>query len=649
MKRFLLLILLAATATGADQTGPVDLELRDLEGKVHKLSELSDQKAIVLAFLGVDCPVSKLYAGNLVELAKTWGNKGVTVLGIDPNRQDDIQELRAFANAQALPFPLLKDHGAAAADQLGVTRVPTVIVLDGARRVRYFGRIDDQYAVGTKSVGVRKDHAEVSYLGDAVASVVEGKEVATPRTEAVGCVLGREAPAAAAAVTYHEQVEPIIQRRCQGCHRPGQIAPFSLLTYDDAAGWDGMIAEVVENGRMPPWHADPAHGKFENDRSLSREEKELILAWARGGAPRGDPAKAPPALVFPKDDWVIGTPDLVFEMPKGFEVPARGTVKYQYFTVETGLKEDAWVQAIEVRPGARSVVHHILVFVADPKNPKAWQRESQGGTQGYFAAMVPGERPTVFPKGMAKKLPAGSTLVFQMHYTANGVAAEDRSRVGILLSKEKVQHEVKTRTAVQVNLNIPAGAERHEVTAQTFFMKPTTILSFLPHMHLRGAAFRYELCHPARGKLTRNPFSSELPQALLNRMRYSPADQILTWYGTMSDEAYQALAAEFAEPENRESLEKIRKEGRSETLLDVPAYDFGWQSSYVLATPRLVPGGTLLECTAAYNNSASNPVLTREMWSKRVRWGEQTWNEMMIGYFDCVAGDATGSSQGAGD
>lgn len=614
-----------------------DFELADLDGTPHRLSSYREAKAIVLALTGAGCPMARAYAPRLAKIASEYKEKGVQVLALSSNSQDNVEKLRSFAHELQITFPVLKDQGNVVADRLGAARTCEVFLFDAAFALRYHGRVDDQYAITDRSVGLQKSRPEANYLRDAIEAVLAKKEVPVARTEPSGCVIGREQkPSSAAGVTFHGDVEKILQKSCQPCHREGQIAPFPLMTFEDAAGWSGMIREVVESRRMPPWHADPRHGTFSNQRSLPAGERDLLMRWVDAGSPRGDPALRPAPAVFP-GEWQIGEPDAVFEMATAFRVPAEGKVKYQYFTVETGFEDERWVQAMEVRPGARDVVHHILVFAQDPRDPERWKRESGGGTSGYFAAMVPGERPIVYADGMAKRLPARSTLVFQIHYTTNGAAREDRSRIGLVFARKPVKREVHTRSAVARELRIPAGAERHEVKSFHTFSKPTRILSYLPHMHIRGSAFLYEAHYPARVKVSKDPWSGHFPESVVRRLRHDADDGALVWLGKLEAEAFDALAAYYDGAEDRSALETLRAAGKSEILLSVPAYDFGWQSNYRLAEPKLVPAGTLLECTATYNNSRSNFALTEDMWTKPVRWGDQTWQEMMIGYFDCVA------------
>ncbi|HLU49422.1 MAG TPA: hypothetical protein VK116_15100, partial [Planctomycetota bacterium] len=510
------------------------------------------------------------------------------------------------------------------------------------RTLRYRGAVDDQYSLDERSTGRRKAHPEKRWLRDAILALLEDRAVDPSLTTAAGCVLGRKpVEREKKPLTYHADVEPIIQERCQPCHRKGQIAPFELATFDDVAGWSGMIREVVENRRMPPWHANPSHGHFENDRSLSEAERETILGWIAAGAPRGNPTDAPPPKEFPGGGWQIGEPDVVLEMPRAYRVPAQGTVSYQYFTIRTSFDEDRWVQAMEVLPGAREVVHHILVFCVDPKNPRGWQRETGGGVRGYFGVMVPGERPCVYPEGLGKRLPKGATLVFQVHYTTNGRAVQDRSKIGLIFSRSPVRHEVRTQSAHETRLRIPPRTPDHQVRATYRFSRDAMLLSLLPHMHLRGSAFRYTAHYPEGVQLSRAPDRSRLPRALDRRVRWEDETKTLVFTGAMTEDELRALVELYDEPSDQSALADLRARTRSEILLDVPSYDFGWQSSYQLAEPKRMPRGTVIEALAVFDNSPSNRALTTEEWSSWVRWGEQTWEEMLIGYFDFydVSGD----------
>ncbi len=623
---------------------------RDIAGRQHELSPSSGVAATVLAFNGIGCPLSELYTPRVEELATRFASRGVRFFAVNSNHHDTVDELRQFAQRHDLKIPLLKDFDHALADRLGATRTTEVFLFDADFKLRYRGRVDDQYSLTDLSVGVRKARPERGFLADAIETVLAGGDVKTSTTEAVGCVIDRKRDVKqGGGVTFHRDVEPILQARCQSCHRDGEIAPFPLLDYDDVAGWSGMIREVVLNRRMPPWHADAGVGDFINDRSLTDGEVDTLVRWVDHGAPRGDVRDRPPAVEFP-DGWQIGEPDAIYGMPEAFEVPAEGTVRYQYFKIETNLDEDRWVTAAEVRPGNRAVVHHILVFAIDPKRPRAWRRD-RGGAAGYFAAMVPGERPVIYPPGAGKRLPAGATLVMQVHYTANGQPQTDRSRVAFRFAQAPVTREVRTRSAYQDHLLIvPPNTADHPVSARFTFKRDAHLLSFLPHMHLRGKAFEYVAHYPTRARVSVAPNLGKLSAADFIRLNYDEATGELTWVGEMDDATFAKLQAMYAgNNDDLEAIDTLRRQARSETLLSVSRYDFGWQSTYRLREPKWMPRGAQISCTGWFDNSSTNLALTSDMWSQTVRWGEQTWEEMLIGYFDYIPAKPSAAPRRKGD
>ena len=404
------------------------------------------------------------------------------------------------------------------------------------------------------------------------------------------CFAASSAPAAQE-VTFHKDVEPILESRCQECHRPGGVAPMSLVTYADAKPKARLIKDAVAAKRMPPWFADPAHGQFSNDMHLSKNEIDTLVAWADSGAKEGLKKDAPAARTF-VEGWTIGKPDAVIEMPNAFPVPAEGTVEYQYIVVPTGFTEDKWVQATETLPGSKSVVHHIVMIVRPPggkfmeeakpgipfPEPKDDSPHRQDNGKGFFGVgtsveiagvYVPGGDAYVLQPGQARFIPKGSDLIFQMHYTANGKAASDRSRIGFIFAKEPPKERVVNTFIGNQNLHIPAGAPDAAVSARVTLYKETRLLSMMPHTHVRGKSFEYRATYP---------------------------------------------------------------NGESEILLTVPKYDFNWQLTYYLKEPKVLPAGTVLECLAHYDNSAnnpSNPNPNAEVW-----WGDQTWDEMLAGFVD---------------
>lgn len=541
--------------------------LRDQYGKPHALADYADRKLVVLAFLGNECPLVKLYAGRLEQIAQEYGPRGVAVLGVNANRQDALTEMTAFSQQHKLTYPLLKDAGNVVADALAASRTPQVFVLDASRTVRYAGRVDDQYGIGFQRPSpTRRD------LVAALDELLAGHEVSQPVTEAPGCLIGRMTKVEPqGTVTYANQISRLLNERCANCHHAGDIAPFPMTSYDEIVGWASTIREVVEEERMPPWHANPAHGKFSNDGRLSAAEKQLIYDWVDNGCPEGNAKDLPTPPQF-AEGWQIPQPDqIVYIQEKPVKVAAKGVLPYRYFLVDPFFKEDKWIKAIEARPGNRAVVHHIIVGFSKPKEHP---RLGLGG--GSLVGYAPGMPPAKYPEGAAMFVPKGSKISFQVHYTPNGTEQLDRSSVGIVFADPKeVRERVDGDEAANTHFRIPAGADNFAVESRHHFHKDVRLVSMTPHMHMRGKAFRYEAEYP---------------------------------------------------------------DGRTEILLDVPRYDFNWQMRYDLAVPKLLPSGTRLHCTALFDNSENN--LSNPDPKRNVGWGEQTWDEMMIGYFTTLPGES---------
>ena len=373
---------------------------------------------------------------------------------------------------------------------------------------------------------------------------------------------------AATRPTFYRDVLPIIQNRCQECHRPGEMAPMALVTYRETRPWAKAIREATRIRKMPPWFADPCCGKFSNDRSLTEAEIETLAAWAATGAAEGEAKDAPPPRDWPTG-WNVGpkggAPDQVVEMPRPFDVPAKGPVEYQYFAAPTGFHEDRWIQAVEVQPGNRAVVHHVVVYIREPGS--TWMG---GPTKSdILTVYAPGSSAEVWPAGMAKLVKAGSDLVFEIHYTPNGRRTPDRTRVGLVFAKSPPEKAVLTLQMGNDTFVIPPGQREYRVTVWGTLPNDALLLGFFPHMHLRGNAFEFT---------------------------------------------------------------RIPENGLPETLMKVSRYDFYWQLSYRLATPLALHKGTRLEWVGWFDNSANNPRNPDP--SAEVRYGQQSWEEMMIGFFD---------------
>ncbi len=570
-----------------------DLEFTTLDGTSGKLSSFADASAIVLVVRDSGCPVSGRYGPRLARYEEAYGAQGVRFvylnLGPHETRESMLEDIESFG----FEGPYIHDPEGRFGHALRVRATTEVFVLDPALTLVYRGAVDDQFGIQFTRPEVRE-----RWLEPALEAVLAGTVPAVRSTEVPGCLLGFDQEHAAGAqhaeahgeheehgvasphpaavngevavptpaITYHNRVSRILQENCVACHREGGIAPFSLESYENARAYRHMLEFVVREGIMPPWYANPDYGRWANDRSLREEDRRALFQWIEEGAEEGDPADG----VAPRSwahGWNIGEPDAIFELPRPVTIPAEGVVPYQYLAVPTDYEEDRWIRKIEIRPTAPEVTHHVIVFLEEPGQ----RAVRDGGVQGFFAATAPGAVGIDFGEGRGKRLPAGATLVFQLHYTPNGREVEDRSQIGFIYHDEEPELEVETRSAFNVRFRIPPHAENYPVVGEHRFRDDGAILAFFPHTHVRGVAFRYEL---------------------------------------------------------------VRPDGSEEIVLDVPKYNFDWQLTYDAAEPIPVRAGDILRATAWYDNSANNPFNPDP--NAEVRFGEQTWDEMMLGYFDWI-------------
>ncbi|MEZ6107954.1 MAG: redoxin [Pirellulaceae bacterium] len=468
-------------------------------------------------------------------------------------------------------------------------------ILDAARTVLYHGAVDDQYGVG-----VALDEPRHRWLNEALDAVLRGERPLVEATFAPGCLLdtdvetqGDRAPSVAGS-TYHAEIARIMQRHCVSCHREQGVGPFPLDTYRDVVAHAAMIREVVEQGIMPPWFAvdaanDSSVSPWANDRTLPEQDRRLLLEWLDSAHEIGDEADAPVPLEF-DGAWSIGEPDAVFGFETPVDVRATGVMPYQNIRVETNLPEDRWVRAIEIMPGVREVVHHVLVFVETPSEGRAGRAglrrqlpDDNDETGGFWAAYVPGNSTLLYPDGFAKRLPAGATLRFQMHYTPVGRAVQDTTRIGVVFADEPPEHEVKVHGLANIGIRIPAEDPAHREIAEMRIPRDVEVLAFMPHMHLRGKACRYE----------------------------------------------------------------IEGASATTTLLDIPRYDFNWQLLYRYAEPKRLRAGETLRFIGWFDNSADNPANPDP--SRLVRWGPQTTDEMLLGYVEYVEVHESSADQGGAE
>ncbi len=541
-------------------------ELTDFHGRTYSSNEFAKAPAVVLVFLGTQCPLAKFYATRVSELEAQYKDAGVAFIAVDPNVQDSLEMMASFARRHNLEMPFLKDPAQQLTDAVGVTRTPEAVLLDAQRKIVYRGRIDDQWGIG-----YLRESADSTELKNAIDAVLAAKPVDIPEVAAPGCLIGRRRASSTSNgdVTYANQISRIVANRCLQCHREGEIGPTDFSKYEDVAAWSDMMLEVIQNRRMPPWHADPTHGiHYENDRSLSQEEIDLFERWVDGGVPLGDVSQMPEPPKF-VSGWTSlpREPDFVVAMSEEpVQVPAEGVIPYKHFTVKLPFTEDKWIKALQIKPGNAAVVHHVLIF------------DRPSGTRGgimphrsFLAGFVPGTRTAPFPDGMAKRLPAGSELVFQIHYTAIGTEQTDQTLLGIVFEDDpnSLTHEIQCSSVVDPFIRIPPGENNYTSTADLPKPLPECeILSVNPHMHVRGKSFRMTALYP---------------------------------------------------------------DGSKSVLVDVPSYDFNWQTEYRLTQSMKVPAGTQVLGEATFDNSEDN--LNNPDPTDWVSFGDQTWDEMMIGYF----------------
>jgi len=558
-----LALLVSSLPSKAAETvaSPDEIRLVTLDGLQINLAKHEKSKSVyVLAFLGNECPVARAYAMRLNEMAGQLAGKGVQFIGINSNPHDSEIEVRRFVKELSIVFPFAKDHDQSLAKRFNATRTAEVVVLDTNRNVAYRGRIDDQFSPGIKRASpTRLD------LYKALEELVAGEPVSFPSTQPVGCLITfREPLSTNSGVTFCKDVAPILYSNCLECHRSGEIGPFDISSYEEVVGWANMIVEVVEQGRMPPWHADPEYGLFKNARQMPPEALSKIREWISAGMPYGNSDQLPEKPNY-LDGWRLPKePDLVVLMrEKPYAVAANGFVDYQYFVIDPGLDEDKWISSAQVIPGATEVVHHAIVFVRPPDG------EDFNGI-GWLTAYVPGQRATEFPEGFARRIPAGSKLVFQMHYTPDGKEHFDQTKIGLnFMDEASVTHEVLTLAGIDQEFEIPPNVADFAVVASVPRLpKDGILLAAMPHMHLRGKSFQM----------------------------------------------------------------RLRKAGVESVVLQVPHYDFNWQHTYEWTEPIPLSEIEQISFTATFDNSRDNPFNPNP--DDYVMWGDQTWEEMAVAFFE---------------
>lgn len=623
-RNFLALAMLVTLSVPALAEGPSraklgekipNLVFHDEKGQAHALYELKNQKAIVLAFLSFECPVSTSYSQPLAEMNRDFGKHGIAFIGLTVNEDDTPAQVAKQARDFNLGFPVYRDRDLLAARAVEADFTPEVFVLDADFVLRYRGRVDDSY------VARLKKHAQATRqdLRQVIGEILSGRPVSEPATQAIGCTIARDVRnvAKAGPVTYYRDVLPILQNNCQSCHRPGEVGPFSLMNYRQAVNWAPDIKSYTQNRTMPPWK--PTAGvAMHNERHLGDADIATLANWADNGTPAGDPADAPPARVFP-DGWHLGKPDLVLQATEEFVVGPTGKDRFRCFVLPTNLPEDVHVTAVEIRPGNPRVVHHVLPFIdttgqarkleaaekekkpvpvdelhPEPAPNPEWDKGPgytvgmgigflpQGGLMGW----APGILPRHLPDNAGFILPKNCDVVMQVHYHRNGRLERDRTQIGLYFAKKPIDRPYaggvvaggKGAGPFRLFFSIPAGEDKFKLTGEAYAHRDFTLYSLSPHMHMLGKEIHLTMTPP--GESTR-------------------------------------------------------------TLISVGQWDYNWQEIYFLKEPIHVKAGTRFQVDAIYDNSDKNAMNPFNP-PRRVTFGEQTFNEMCFVFLGGTNVDNTG-------
>lgn len=528
------------------------------------------RRAFVLVFTNTTCPLVQRYWPRLKELEAKYRDQGVQFIAVNVGGEDSILDIAAQGVEYEIPFPLVKDVDGQCVLACGVDRTPEVAVIDAERKLCYRGRIDNQIRFGGNSAGAVRHE-----LQEAIEDLLAERPIAVTETPVDGCRITQLVERKHnAALTYHEQIAPLMAKHCTECHQADTAAPFALQTYDEVAANAEMIAEVVADQRMPPWYAASGHGEFDNCREMPVADREAIIAWVRGGALRGEARDEKVTASATDEDreesasddswarrkWSIGEPDLVLEALAEFDVPAEGYVDYRYAVLPKMFTQDMWFAAVEVLPSNTRVVHHcnlgVIPIGGDGRNAKL--------VTGY----VPGGGPMVLSDGVAGKIPAGSMLGLQVHLTTTGKPEKCRIRVGFRFPRELVKKELHYVELAKHGFKIPPHDPFHQMSASQTVDGDVTALGMFAHMHVRGKDMTFR-AHPP--------------------------------------------------------------EGEPDVMLMIPNYSFDWQLPYYLPRgAKKYPAGTRFEAVAHFDNSAFNPYNPDP--AAEVREGQQTFEEMMYGY-----------------
>ena len=469
------------------EVGP--LQFKDIRYLTRSLDDFHDKRAFIVIACNTTCPLVKRYLPKLKRLEQQYRPRGVQFIALHTGPYDSIREIAEFGVEQNISFPNVQDSQGKSVAALGLERTPEVAVLDAEYRLRYRGRIDNQYRIGGSLPRPTQDN-----LIDAIEAVLQGKPLKITETNVDGCsITSHSARQPNRNLTYYKEIQPLIQKHCTDCHRPGTEAPFALTSLDEVRNNGAMIAEVVSDQRMPPWYGGTSHAEFANHRSMSRKERTLISDWVETGMSAGEePVEPKPATVeTDSSQWLIGKPDLKISMLETHSLPSDGYIPYRYTILPYVFPEDTWVSSIEIKPDNPSVVHHCNM--AAVTLTKKWDESN------FITGKVPGSGPTMLPDGLGILIPKGSALALQIHYTSTGKPEQCRISVGFKYVQGKVQKRYRFLIIKNTKFEIPPHASHHEVRNTRTLPRDAHGIGLFAHMHLRGKDLSF-LAHDPQGK-----------------------------------------------------------------------------------------------------------------------------------------------------
>lgn len=565
--------------------GKVDLRFLkplDLAGKTVPLVENERRAGTAFVFISTECPIARQYIPELNRIAASPAAEKVPLLGVLSDRSLSRADAKKFVDEFKIEFRVIFDATGELADMFGPTHVPQAFVVNPNSEIVYRGRIDDLYA----AIGKRRPEASTHDLLDAMTALGEGKKIEVAATETIGCTLqSRNSQPADNEVTYDRHIAPVLFAHCAECHRPGEVGPFSLLTYEDASKRADFLVEITSAGTMPPWKAELGHGEFLDERRLTEREIALIKAWAAAGMPRGNEADLPPQPEFPTG-WRLGTPDVVLEAPSAVTVPPDGGDIFHHWVMPIDIPEDKTLVGIEFRPGNPSVVHHAIIGLdttggsrrRDEETPEPGYRSSgsiEGSMSAFLGVWTPGMTPRFYPEDVGYRIPQKADVLLQLHLHPRGKEEADQSRIGLYFA-DKPKEKLKTQSMLVTGslvVAIPPGETRHKISTSFTLPVELTLNSVFPHLHLIGKEVKVTAVYPS---------------------------------------------------------------GETESLIWIKDWNFYWQDAYVYKDPKVLPKGTKVEIEAWYDNSAENPFNPSKP-PKPVLFGNDSDEEMCFVLFQTTS------------